>query len=46
MSGELDLGLTPKSERYDADDPRWREQVADLVKELRSETDALHVART
>jgi hypothetical protein len=46
MSRKLDLALSPKSERYDADDPRWREQVAELVKDLRVETDALRVAHT
>jgi hypothetical protein len=46
MGDTFDLGLTPKSERYDADDPRWLEQVADLVKELRIETNALRVRHT
>jgi hypothetical protein len=35
------IGLSPTSEKYDADDERWRDQVADLVADLRAETDAV-----
>ena len=46
MAGDVTIGLVPNSARYDADDDRWRDQVADLVRELKVETDALTVART
>jgi len=36
----------PVSGRYDSDDNRWREQVADLVRDLRVETESLTVQRT
>jgi hypothetical protein len=46
MAQNLDIGLLPRSDRYDEEDERWREQVADLVHELRVETDAMKVSRT
>ena len=46
MSHTVDVGLTPRSGRYDDDDERWREQVADLARDLRLETDALRVEHT
>ena len=46
MAGDVTIGLVPNSARYDADDDRWRDQVADLVRELKVETDALSVVRT
>src|SRR5262245_40008575 len=46
MAGDVTIGLVPNSARYDADDDRWRDQVADLVRELKVETDALTVAHT
>jgi hypothetical protein len=46
MTDHLDVSLLPRSERYEDDDERWRDQVADLVHDLRVETDALRVSRT
>jgi hypothetical protein len=46
MTDNLDISLLPRSDRYEDDDDRWRDQIADLVHELRVETDALRVART
>jgi hypothetical protein len=46
MAGNVTIGLVPDSARYDADDDRWRDQVADLVRDLKVETGSLTVART
>ena len=46
MSGVMNIGLSLSSERYDADDDRWLDQVADLTRDLRMETGALEVSRT
>jgi hypothetical protein len=46
MAAGLDVTLVPHSDKYEDDDDRWRDQVADLVRELRLETEALAVART
>ncbi|HZC70460.1 MAG TPA: hypothetical protein VE442_07195 [Jatrophihabitans sp.] len=46
MADNLDISLLPHSERYEDDDDRWRDQIADLVHELRVETDAVKVSRT
>jgi hypothetical protein len=46
MPGVVNIGLNLSSDRYDADDDRWLDQVADLVGELRVETGALEVNRT
>lgn len=46
MSTTVDVQLTPHSGRYDEDDDRWRDQVADLAHQLRLETDAFRVQRT
>jgi Effector Associated Constant Component 1 len=45
MSGHATVGLTALSERYDPDDDRWREQVADLVHDLRVETGTVQHVR-
>ena len=45
MADNLDINLVPRSDRYDDEDDRWRDQVADLVHELRVETEAVKVAR-
>lgn len=45
MADKLDISLRPHSERYADDDDRWRDQIADLVHELRVETDAVKVSR-
>ena len=45
MTGDTTIGLVPKSSRYDVDDDRWRDQVSDLVHDLRVETGALQVER-
>jgi hypothetical protein len=46
MAENLDISLLPHSERFEDDDDRWLDQVADLVHDLRVETDALKVTRT
>jgi hypothetical protein len=46
MPGLVNIGLNVSSDRYDTDDDRWLDQVADLVGELRVETGALEVNRT
>ena len=46
MTAQVTIAMTPASEKYGADDDRWQEQVADLVHELRVETDAVSVERT
>ena len=46
MADNVSIGLVPNSARYDADDDRWRDQVADLVRDLRVETGSLSIART
>ena len=46
MSESVRVGLTPMSDRYDSDDERWQDAVADLIEELRVETGALEVIRT
>jgi hypothetical protein len=45
MGDNLDINLVPHSDRYDRDDDRWLDQVADLVHELRVETEAIKVSR-
>ena len=46
VAGTVNIALMPVSGRYDSDDNRWREQVADLVRDLRVETESLTVKRT
>jgi hypothetical protein len=46
MSESVRVGVIPMSDRYDADDDRWQDAVADLIEDLRVETGALHVERT
>lgn len=46
MPHSFEIGLTLRSEKYEDDDDRWRQQVAGLVQELRPETDALRRVRT
>lgn len=46
MADNVSIGLVPNSARYNADDDRWRDQVADLVRDLRVETGSLSIART
>jgi Effector Associated Constant Component 1 len=43
MQETIDVTLTPHSVRYDEEDDRWRDQVADLVGHLRLETDAFRL---
>jgi exopolyphosphatase/pppGpp-phosphohydrolase len=45
MPATLEVGLVALNERYDDDDPRWRDQVADLVHELRRETESVQSRR-
>jgi hypothetical protein len=46
MPTTLEVGLVAINERFDDDDPRWRDQVADLVQELRRETESVQSRRT
>ena len=46
MAETLDISLVPRSDRYEDEDDRWRDQVGDLVHELRVETEAVAVSRT
>jgi hypothetical protein len=46
MPEPMEITLTAHSEKYDADDDRWRGQVGDLVHQLRTETEALRLERT
>lgn len=46
MPHDVTIGLVPNSAQYDADDDRWRDQVADLVRALRIETGALRIERS
>jgi exopolyphosphatase/pppGpp-phosphohydrolase len=46
MPTTLEVGLVALNERFDDDDPRWRDQVADLVHELRRETESVQSRRT
>lgn len=46
MPGMLEVEFAFRNERYDEDDPRWRDQVADLVRELRLGTSSVHSRRT
>ena len=46
MPEQMEITLTALSEKYDADDDRWRGQVGELVHQLRTETDALRLERT
>ncbi|MBU2669433.1 hypothetical protein KOI35_38565 [Actinoplanes bogorensis] len=45
MSSILEISLVAGNDRYDGDDPRWLDQVADLHAELRRETESLRPAR-
>jgi exopolyphosphatase/pppGpp-phosphohydrolase len=46
MATTVEIGLVATNERFDDEDPRWRDQVADLVDELRREAGSLHSRRT
>jgi hypothetical protein len=46
MPEQMEITLTALSEKYDADDDRWRGQVGELVHQLRTETDAVRLERT
>src|SRR6266699_4347227 len=46
MPATLEVDLVALNDRFDDDDPRWLDQVADLVHELRRETEALQSRRT
>ena len=46
MPSTIEIGLVASSERFDDDDPRWRDQVADLVYELRRQTESVQSRRT
>jgi hypothetical protein len=46
MPATVEVGLTVQNDRYDDDDPRWRDQVADLLHDLRRETGSLESRRT
>jgi hypothetical protein len=46
MPHPMQVGLVVRSDRYDDDHQRWREEVEDLLDALRIETDALERRRT
>jgi Effector Associated Constant Component 1 len=46
MTREVEVGLAFRNERYDSDDPRWRDQVADLMQELRLAAGSVQIHRT
>lgn len=46
MSEHALIGFSVRSDRYDSDDDRWRDQVADLLHDLRTQADSLRVTRT
>jgi hypothetical protein len=46
MATTLEVALAVQNDRYDDDDPRWRDQVADLLHDLRRETGVLQSRRT
>ena len=46
MAGTIEITLTPRSDSYAEDDDRWQGQIADLVHELRVETEAFRIERT
>jgi hypothetical protein len=45
MPEQMEITLTAVSDKYDAEDDRWRGQVGELVHQLRTETDALRLER-
>jgi hypothetical protein len=45
MATTIEIGLAAANERFDDDDPRWRDQVGDLVDELRRETGSVRSQR-
>jgi hypothetical protein len=46
MSGELEIRLAAINDRYYDDDPRWLEQIAALVHDLRRGTESVRMRRT
>ncbi len=46
MPGIFTIGVVPRSDRYDAEDDRWRDQVADLSHDLRVQTESLQIRRS
>jgi hypothetical protein len=46
MSDTLEVGLAAHNSRFDPDDPRWLNQVADLARQLRHESGAVRYRRT
>ena len=46
MTGTMDVSVVARNGRYAADDHRWLDQVAGLVRELRREAGPVHVHRT
>jgi hypothetical protein len=45
MPTTIEMQLIAHSDRYDDEDPRWLDQVADLTSELRRETEAVRHRR-
>ncbi|MBU2669430.1 hypothetical protein KOI35_38550 [Actinoplanes bogorensis] len=45
MPDTLELLLVARNDRYDDEDPRWLDQIADLTGDLRRETEALRRTR-
>ncbi|MFC4071945.1 effector-associated constant component EACC1 [Actinoplanes subglobosus] len=46
MSERIDVELVVRNGRYHEDDPRWLDQIAALVSDLRRGTGAVHTRRT
>ena len=46
MADPMEIEFSAANDRFDDDDPRWREQVADLTDELRREVDRVWTRRT
>ena len=46
MPETLEVGLVARNDRFHEDDPRWLEQIAVLVQELRRGTESIRLRRT
>ena len=46
MEGSFEVVAVPVTDRYDPDDDRWRQQMADFLAELRGEVDSVERRQT
>lgn len=46
MTENLDVEVVARNDRYDDDDPRWLEQIAALIGDLRRGTESVRMRRT